>query len=63
MKHRAKRREATKREREKMPEEDAEGSQNNKGKRFCSKEDKIGTLLAMFIVFNSLLISIVPMHI
>ena len=44
-----------------MPEEDAEVSLNNKGKRFCSEEDKISTLLAIFIgfVFNSLLISIV----
>ena len=49
-----------------MPDEDTQGSLNNKGKRFCSKEDcKIGTLMAMFIVvvFNSLLILIVPMHI
>ena len=36
-----------------MPEENVEGSQNNKCKlpRFCSKEDNIGMLLTIFIVF------------
>ena len=32
-------------EKEKMPEEDMLSSQNNKGKRFCSEENKISALL------------------
>ena len=32
---------------EKMPEEDTLSSQNNKGKKFCSKEDKISALLCL----------------
>ena len=32
-------------DKEKMPEEDVLSSQNNKGKKFCSEEDKISALL------------------
>ena len=32
-------------EKKNMPEEDVLSSYNNKGKRFCSKEDKISALL------------------